>query len=56
MSITPWQIVILSNPIGEMQGLVVFDNYLYLLFSVSIAVNLAYIAWLNRKMVKVPRQ
>jgi hypothetical protein len=56
LSITPWQIVILSNPIGEMQGLVVFDNYLYLLFSVSIAVNLAYIAWLNRKMVKVPRQ
>jgi hypothetical protein len=56
LNITPWQIVIFSNHIGEMQGLVVFDNYLYLLFTVSIAINIAYVMWINRKTAKAQKQ
>lgn len=50
VTITPWQIIQFRNPIGEMQGLVVSTNYVFGLFLVSLAINIGYIIWLNKKV------
>jgi len=46
---TPWQITVLKNPIGEMQGIIGSTNYLFMLFLASLATNIGYIIWLNKK-------
>jgi len=47
--ITPWQIVVFKNPIGEMQGFIISTNYLFIIFLISIAINIAFLIWLNKK-------
>jgi len=51
VNITPWQITVFKNPLGEMQGFVISTNYLFMLFFASLAINIAYIIWLNKKMI-----